>query len=89
MKTAGGLTKLLVSIEDDKVITFKSMVCLVFSLIIVSLGDRRRLDIEYFTKLLEKIMEVQKNKKKLRSLSEKNSTKKQRKRIAKGNYFSV
>lgn len=25
MKTAGGLTKLLVSIEDDKVITFKSI----------------------------------------------------------------
>lgn len=46
-------------------------------------GERRKLDIEYFSKLLEKILEVQKNRKKLKSLSEKNSPKKH-KRKAKG-----
>ncbi|XP_070844622.1 transcription factor TFIIIB component B'' homolog [Chaetodon trifascialis] len=45
--------------------------------------ERRKLDIEYFSKLLEKILEVQKNRKKLKSLAEKNSPKK-RKRKAKG-----
>ncbi|XP_070780752.1 transcription factor TFIIIB component B'' homolog [Enoplosus armatus] len=45
--------------------------------------ERRKLDIEYFSKLLEKILEVQKNRKKLKSLAEKNSSKKQ-KRKAKG-----
>lgn len=47
-------------------------------------GERRKLDIEYFSKLLEKILEVQKNRKKLKSLTEKNSPKKRKKR-AKGN----
>ncbi|XP_041825699.1 transcription factor TFIIIB component B'' homolog [Melanotaenia boesemani] len=37
--------------------------------------ERRKLDIEYFSKLLEKILEVQKDRKKLKSLSRKNSTK--------------
>ncbi|XP_045922961.1 transcription factor TFIIIB component B'' homolog isoform X2 [Micropterus dolomieu] len=45
--------------------------------------ERRKLDIEYFSKLLDKIMEVQKNRKKLKSLAEKNSPKKH-KRKAKG-----
>ncbi|XP_029300318.1 LOW QUALITY PROTEIN: transcription factor TFIIIB component B'' homolog [Cottoperca gobio] len=45
--------------------------------------DRRKLDIEYFSKLLEKILEVQKNRKKLKSLAEKKSPKK-RKRKSKG-----
>uniref|UniRef100_A0A671XHW1 Myb-like domain-containing protein n=1 Tax=Sparus aurata TaxID=8175 RepID=A0A671XHW1_SPAAU len=45
--------------------------------------ERRKLDIEYFSKLLEKILEVQKNRKKLKSLAEKNSPKKRKKR-AKG-----
>ncbi|XP_037121198.1 transcription factor TFIIIB component B'' homolog isoform X2 [Syngnathus acus] len=35
--------------------------------------ERRKLDIEYFTKLLEKILEVQANRKKLKSLVRKNS----------------
>lgn len=47
-------------------------------------GERRKLDIEYFSKLLEKILEVQKNRKKLKSLAEKNSQKKRKKR-EKGN----
>lgn len=51
-------------------------------------GERRKLDIEYFSKLLEKILEVQKNRKKLKSLSEKNSPKKN-KRKAKGNCLSM
>ncbi|XP_072227461.1 uncharacterized protein [Leuresthes tenuis] len=38
--------------------------------------ERRKLDIEYFTKLLERVLEVQKNKKKLKSLARKNTTKK-------------
>ncbi|KAM9793465.1 transcription factor TFIIIB component B'' homolog isoform X2 [Syngnathus typhle] len=37
--------------------------------------ERRKLDIEYFTKLLEKILEVQANRKKLKSLVRKNSQK--------------
>ncbi|KAM3600079.1 uncharacterized protein V6R79_017057 [Siganus canaliculatus] len=41
--------------------------------------ERRKLDIEYFSKLLEKILEVQKTRKKLRSVTEKNSSKKKRK----------
>ncbi|KAM9338709.1 uncharacterized protein ABDE67_018246 [Symphorus nematophorus] len=45
--------------------------------------ERRKLDIEYFSKLLEKILEVQKTRKKLRSVTEKNSPKKH-KRKAKG-----
>lgn len=51
-------------------------------------GERRKLDIEYFSKLLDKIMEVQKNRKKLKSLAEKNSPKKH-KRKAKGNCLSM
>ncbi|XP_076020046.1 uncharacterized protein LOC143011172 isoform X2 [Genypterus blacodes] len=38
--------------------------------------EKRKLDIEYFSKLLEKILEYQKNKKKLKSLTEKNTPKK-------------
>ncbi|XP_017283039.1 transcription factor TFIIIB component B'' homolog isoform X2 [Kryptolebias marmoratus] len=38
--------------------------------------ERRKLDIEYFSKLLEKVLEVQKDKKKLKSLAGKNTTKK-------------
>uniref|UniRef100_A0A3Q2QYB5 Zgc:162472 n=1 Tax=Fundulus heteroclitus TaxID=8078 RepID=A0A3Q2QYB5_FUNHE len=38
--------------------------------------ERRKLDIEYFSKLLEKILEFQKDKKKLKSLAEKNAKKK-------------
>ncbi|XP_060931775.1 transcription factor TFIIIB component B'' homolog [Limanda limanda] len=45
--------------------------------------ERRKLDIEYFSKLLEKILEVQKNRKKLKTLVKKNSPKKS-KRKAKG-----
>ncbi|RVE66054.1 hypothetical protein OJAV_G00122770 [Oryzias javanicus] len=37
--------------------------------------DRRKLDIEYFTKLLEKVLEVQKDRKKLKKLSESTSKK--------------
>ena len=40
------------------------------------IGERRKLDIEYFSKLLERVLEVQKNKKKLKSLARKNTTKK-------------
>lgn len=39
-------------------------------------GERRKLDIEYFSKLLEKILEYQKSKKKLRSVAEKKSSQK-------------
>ncbi|XP_035463112.1 mucin-12 isoform X1 [Scophthalmus maximus] len=46
--------------------------------------ERRKLDIEYFSKLLEKILEVQKNRKKLKSLTKKNSESKKCKRKAKG-----
>ncbi|XP_047426210.1 transcription factor TFIIIB component B'' homolog isoform X4 [Mugil cephalus] len=42
--------------------------------------ERRKLDIEYFSKLLEKILEYQKNKKKLKSLTQKNSPKKNKKK---------
>uniref|UniRef100_H3D7F9 Zgc:162472 n=1 Tax=Tetraodon nigroviridis TaxID=99883 RepID=H3D7F9_TETNG len=45
--------------------------------------ERRKLDIEYFSKLLEMILEVQKNRKKHKSLAEKNEPKKKRRR-AKG-----
>ncbi|XP_056259503.1 transcription factor TFIIIB component B'' homolog isoform X1 [Seriola aureovittata] len=45
--------------------------------------ERRKLDIEYFSKLLEKVLEFQKNRKKLKKLTEKNSPKKH-KRKAKG-----
>ncbi|XP_062290751.1 transcription factor TFIIIB component B'' homolog isoform X1 [Scomber scombrus] len=45
--------------------------------------ERRKLDIEYFSKLLEKILEVRKSRKKLKSLSDKISPKK-RKRKTKG-----
>lgn len=47
-------------------------------------GERRKLDIEYFSKLLEKILEVQKNRKKLKSLADKNSPRKHKKK-SKGN----
>ncbi|KAL6096590.1 bdp1 [Pungitius sinensis] len=46
--------------------------------------ERRKLDIEYFSKLLEKILEVQENRKKLRSLAGRKSPKKTT-RKAKGN----
>lgn len=49
-------------------------------------GERRNLDIEYFSKLLEKVLEVQQNRKKLKKLSEKNTPKK-RKRKPKGMYL--
>lgn len=49
----------------------------------LSAGERRKLDIEYFSKLLEMILEVQKNRKKHKSLAEKNEPKKKR-RKAKG-----
>ncbi|KAM6975870.1 uncharacterized protein LKV04_015133 [Tautogolabrus adspersus] len=42
--------------------------------------ERRKLDIEYFSKLLEKILEVQKTRKKLKSVAEKNSPKKEKKK---------
>ncbi|XP_035523717.1 transcription factor TFIIIB component B'' homolog isoform X2 [Morone saxatilis] len=42
--------------------------------------ERRKLDIEYFSKLLEKILEVQKNRKKLKLIAEKNSPKKQKRK---------
>ncbi|XP_028318750.1 transcription factor TFIIIB component B'' homolog isoform X2 [Gouania willdenowi] len=42
--------------------------------------ERRQLDIEYFSKLLEKIMDYQKNKKKLKSLEKANAPKKRRKK---------
>ncbi|XP_059213865.1 transcription factor TFIIIB component B'' homolog [Centropristis striata] len=42
--------------------------------------ERRKLDIEYFSKLLEKILEVQKNRKKLKSLAEKKPPKKQKRK---------
>lgn len=48
-------------------------------------GERRKLDIEYFSKLLEKILEVQENRKKLRSLAGKKFPKTTT-RKAKGNY---
>ncbi|KAF7217525.1 transcription factor TFIIIB component B'' homolog isoform X2 [Nothobranchius furzeri] len=38
--------------------------------------ERRKLDIEYFSKLLEKVLEVQKDRKKLKLLAEKNTNKK-------------
>ncbi|CAG5867604.1 unnamed protein product [Menidia menidia] len=49
--------------------------------------ERRKLDIEYFSKLLEKVLEVQKDKKKLRSLAQKN-TSKRNKNKAKGKNLS-
>uniref|UniRef100_A0A3Q1EFC8 B double prime 1, subunit of RNA polymerase III transcription initiation factor IIIB n=1 Tax=Acanthochromis polyacanthus TaxID=80966 RepID=A0A3Q1EFC8_9TELE len=42
--------------------------------------ERRKLDIEYFSKLLEKILEFQKSRKKLKSLTEKNSPKKHKRK---------
>ncbi|XP_023121277.2 transcription factor TFIIIB component B'' homolog isoform X3 [Amphiprion ocellaris] len=42
--------------------------------------ERRKLDIEYFSKLLEKILEFQKNRKKLKSFAEKNSPKKRKRK---------
>ncbi|XP_031590447.1 transcription factor TFIIIB component B'' homolog isoform X2 [Oreochromis aureus] len=41
-----------------------------------AIRERRKLDIEYFSKLLEKILEYQKSKKKLRSVAEKKSSQK-------------
>ncbi|XP_055019084.1 transcription factor TFIIIB component B'' homolog [Boleophthalmus pectinirostris] len=46
--------------------------------------ERRRLDLEYFTKLLEKILEFQESKKKLKSVSQKKQTPKKRKEKPKG-----
>ncbi|XP_039635742.1 mucin-4 isoform X7 [Perca fluviatilis] len=46
--------------------------------------ERRKLDIEYFSKLLEKILEVQKTRKKLKSLAEKKSPKKKENKKTKG-----
>ncbi|XP_057675399.1 transcription factor TFIIIB component B'' homolog isoform X2 [Corythoichthys intestinalis] len=42
--------------------------------------ERRKLDIEYFTKLLEKVLEFQANRKKLKSLVQKNAPKKRQRR---------
>ncbi|KAK1884579.1 Transcription factor TFIIIB component B'' like [Dissostichus eleginoides] len=42
--------------------------------------ERRKLDIEYFSKLLEKILEVQKNRKKLKAMAEKKPPKERKKR---------
>ncbi|XP_029372171.1 transcription factor TFIIIB component B'' homolog isoform X2 [Echeneis naucrates] len=42
--------------------------------------ERRKLDIEYFSKLLEKVLEFQKNRKKLKKLSAENAPKKQKKK---------
>ncbi|KAM9841639.1 uncharacterized protein ACBR49_015071 [Aulostomus maculatus] len=42
--------------------------------------ERRKLDIEYFSKLLEKILEVQKNRKKLKSISDKMAPKKSKRK---------
>lgn len=53
-------------------------------LFVFILGERRKLDIEYFSKLLDKILEYQKEKKKLKSLVEKNNKTKSRTN-AKGN----
>lgn len=44
--------------------------------------ERRKLDIEYFSKLLEKILEFQKSRKKLKSLAEKNPPKKRKKKTS-------
>ncbi|XP_035847244.1 transcription factor TFIIIB component B'' homolog [Sander lucioperca] len=46
--------------------------------------ERRKLDIEYFSKLLEKILEVQKTRKKLKSLTEKKSPKKKENKKTEG-----
>ncbi|XP_032395394.1 transcription factor TFIIIB component B'' homolog isoform X2 [Etheostoma spectabile] len=46
--------------------------------------ERRKLDIEYFSKLLEKILEVQKTRKKLKSLAVKKSPKKKENKKTKG-----
>ncbi|XP_055087370.1 transcription factor TFIIIB component B'' homolog isoform X2 [Periophthalmus magnuspinnatus] len=46
--------------------------------------DRRKLDLEYFKKLLEKIIEFQESKKKLKSVSQKKQTPKKHKRKTKG-----
>lgn len=51
-------------------------------------GERRKLDIEYFSKLLEKILEVQKNRKKLKAMAEKKPPKERKKR-EKGHYTCV
>ncbi|XP_034094683.1 transcription factor TFIIIB component B'' homolog isoform X2 [Gymnodraco acuticeps] len=42
--------------------------------------ERRKLDIEYFSKLLEKILEVHKNRKKLKAMAEKKPPKERKKR---------
>lgn len=78
VKIPGGSTKLSVSNKQEKMFYGLSVahieqesqsdisVCLLTGCCFV--GERRKLDIEYFSKLLEKIMEVQQNKKKLRKL---------------------
>lgn len=48
--------------------------------LLLSAGERRKLDIEYFSKLLEMILEVQKNRKKHKSLADKNDPKKKRRK---------
>ncbi|KAK5879287.1 hypothetical protein CesoFtcFv8_024605 [Champsocephalus esox] len=45
--------------------------------------ERRKLDIEYFSKLLEKILEVQKNRKKLKAMAEKKPPKERRRKAGK------
>ncbi len=93
----GGLTKLSVSVHWDNMssslsITLNNCISLCNPCVVLDatftgfcfVGERRKLDIEYFSKLLEKILEVQRNRKKLKSLAEKNSPRKQ-KRKAKGN----
>lgn len=82
----GGSTKLSVSLSGNLLSTpcvAPSKHCGdVFCLCSLA-EDRQKLDIEYFSKLLEKILEVQKNRKKLNSLAEKNSPRK-KKRKSKG-----
>lgn len=48
--------------------------------LLLSAGERRKLDIEYFSKLLEMILEVQKNRKKHKSLAKKNGSQKKRRK---------
>lgn len=78
-KMPGGSTKLSVSVFRNPLQTLCVAPCKHCSTVfcVCSLAeDRQKLDIEYFSKLLEKILEVQKNKKKLKSLAEKNSPRK-------------
>lgn len=75
--TPGGSTKLSVSVQS----VFLHSIIIILVLLhpkgdVSFVGERRKLDLEYFSKLLEKILEVHRNRKKLKSLSAKNSPKK-------------